>query len=67
MTDSTPEPILQVASGFLGAKHLFVAAEIGLFEKLAQGPMTLDELTQRTGIPRRTLRITPQRSDRSRR
>lgn len=58
MTDLTPEPILQVASGFLAAKHLFVAAEIGLFEKLAQGPMTLDELTQRTGIPRRTLRIT---------
>jgi hypothetical protein len=58
MTDLTPDPILQVASGFLAAKHLFVAAEMGLFEKLAKKPMTLDELTQRTGIPRRTLRIT---------
>lgn len=57
MTDLTPEPILQIASGFLAAKHLFVAGEIGLFEILAQGPMTLDELTRRTGIPRRTLRI----------
>ncbi|HLE63478.1 MAG TPA: methyltransferase [Pyrinomonadaceae bacterium] len=54
----SPEPILQIASGFLAAKHLFVAAEIGLFEKLAEGPLTLDELAQRTGLPRRTLRIT---------
>lgn len=58
MTDLTPEPIFQVASGFLAAKHLFVAVEVGLFEKLAQGPATLDQLAQRTGIPRRTLRIT---------
>ena len=58
MTDVTPEPILQIASGFLAAKHLFVASEIGLFEKLAEGPSTLDELTKRAGIPRRTLRIT---------
>lgn len=58
MTNLTPEPIIQIASGFLAAKHLFVAAEIGLFEKLAEGPLTLDELTQRTGVPRRSLRIT---------
>jgi len=53
-----PDPIFQVASGFLAAKHLFVAVEIGLFEKLSQGPATLQELVQRTGIPVRTLRIT---------
>jgi hypothetical protein len=58
LADLTPEPIFQVASGFLAAEHLFVAAEIGLFEKLAQGPATLEEMGQRTGIPRRTLRIT---------
>jgi phospholipid N-methyltransferase len=58
MSDLTPELILQVASGFLAAKHLFVAVEVGLFEKLAQGPATLDMLTERTGIPCRTLRIT---------
>jgi hypothetical protein len=58
MTELTPEPIFQVASGFMASKHLFVAVEIGLFEKLAQGPATLEELAQRTGIPRRTLRIT---------
>jgi len=58
MADLKPDPIFQVASGFLAAKHLFVAVEIGLFEKLSQGPATLQELGQRTGIPVRTLRIT---------
>jgi SAM-dependent methyltransferase len=57
MTDVTPEPIFQVASGFMAAKHLFVANEVGLFEQLADGPVTLDEIAERTGISRRRLRI----------
>lgn len=57
MASVTPDPILRVASGFMAAKHLFVANEVGLFEKLAEGPATLDELTQRAGLPRRTTRI----------
>src|SRR5262249_8954519 len=57
MADLKPDPIFQVASGFLAAKHLFVATEIGLFEKLAEGSATLEEIGQRTGIPLRTLRI----------
>ena len=55
--DVTPEPIFRVASGFMAAKHLFVANEVGLFEELAEGPATLDELARRSGVPRRTLRI----------
>ena len=51
----TPEPIFQVASGFMAAKHLFVANELGVFTHLAAGPATLDDLAQRVGIPRRTL------------
>jgi len=57
MADVTPEPIFQVASGFMAAKHVFVANEVGLFEQLANGPATLDELAERTGISRRRLRI----------
>jgi hypothetical protein len=57
MADVTPDPILQVASGFMAAKHLFVANEVGLFEQLAEGPATLDALAQRTGIPPCTLHI----------
>ena len=43
--------------GFMAAKHLFVANEIGVFENLAVAPATLDELAAKSGIPRRTLRI----------
>src|SRR4051812_42991251 len=57
MTDVTPDPIFQVASGFMAAKHLFVANEVGLFEQLADGPATLDELAGRTGVARPRLRI----------
>jgi ubiquinone/menaquinone biosynthesis C-methylase UbiE len=53
----TPDLIFQVANGFMAAKHLFVANEVGLFVALAASPGTLDDLAQRTGIPRRTLRI----------
>jgi len=52
MTDITPESIFQLASGFMAAKHLFVANEIGLFDKLASGPATLDTLAELTGIAR---------------
>ena len=57
MTNVTPDSIFQVASGFMASKHLFVANEVGLFEGLAEGPKTLDELSARTGIPQRTIRI----------
>ena len=42
MTDITPEPIFRVASGFMAAKHLFIANEIGLFDQLADGSASLD-------------------------
>jgi Dimerisation domain len=55
--DVTPEPIFRVASGFMAPKHLFVANEVGLFEELAEGPATLDELARRSGVRRCTLRM----------
>jgi hypothetical protein len=57
MREISPDPIMRVALGFMAAKHLFVASEIGVFETLAGGPASLDELAAATGIPRRTLRI----------
>lgn len=56
-TGVAPDNLFQIASGFMAAKHLFVANEVGLFEQLAGGPATLDELAERTGIARRRLRI----------
>jgi ubiquinone/menaquinone biosynthesis C-methylase UbiE len=58
MTAVTPEPIIKVATGFMAAKHLFVASEVGLFEALAAGPATIEELASRTGVPARTIGIT---------
>ncbi len=57
MSSVTPDSIFQVASGFMASKHLYVANEVGLFEHLAGEPITLDELSGRTGVPRRTIRI----------
>jgi SAM-dependent methyltransferase len=53
----TPDLILQIASGFMAAKHLFIANEVGLFDALASRPASLDDLAGRTGVPRRTMRI----------
>ena len=51
------QPILDVATGFMRAKHLFAASELGIFETLGERPASIDELAGRLGIPRRTIRI----------
>lgn len=56
-TGVSPDILFQIASGFMAAKHLFVANEVGLFAHLAGGPARLDNLAQRTGIARRRLRV----------
>ncbi len=53
----TTEPILKVALGFMAAKYLFAASEIGLFEALARGPANLEELANRIAVPLRTTGI----------
>ena len=53
----TPEPILKIATGFMAAKQLFAASEIGLFEALADGPAGLEELAGKTAVPPRTVGI----------
>ncbi len=54
----SPEPILRLASGFMAAKHLFAASELGVFEALAEAPATLEALAARTGLTPRAARIT---------
>ena len=53
----TPEPIMRIASGFMAAKHLFAASQLGLFEALAESPATLAALAARTGLTPRAARI----------
>lgn len=55
--DLTPEPIMRLASGFMAAKHLFAANELGLFEALGDSPSTLDGIAARTGLTSRAARI----------
>src|SRR5262249_27760609 len=57
MSDVTPESIMKVAVGFMAAKHLFVANEMGMFEMLARGSLTLEVLAERMVVPSRTTRI----------
>jgi hypothetical protein len=52
-----PDPIFQIASGFMAAKHLFVATEVGVFAGLAKGPRRLDELAEVTGVAQHRLRV----------
>jgi SAM-dependent methyltransferase len=55
--EPSPATIMELASGFMAAKHLFAANELGLFEALADAPATLDALAARTGLTRRAARI----------
>src|SRR5260370_33518760 len=57
MTTVTPDSIMQVASGFMASTHLFVAIAVGLFNGLAAGQPTLDDLSHRTGASRSTIAI----------
>ena len=56
-TEPNPATIMQLASGFMAAKHLFAANELGLFEAVADSPATLEGLAARTGLTRRAARI----------
>lgn len=56
-TNVDPGQIFQLATGFMVAKHLFAANELGLFEALADSPATLDGLAARCGLTPRTTRI----------
>jgi len=51
------EAVMRYATGFMASKHLFVASELGIFEHLADGPLTIDELAVKAEAPARTARI----------
>ncbi|GAA1337157.1 methyltransferase [Saccharothrix algeriensis] len=55
MTD--PTPLVAVATGFMAAKQLFAASELGVFSALALGPANSLELAERAELPERSARI----------
>src|SRR5688572_24189185 len=48
---------MQVLAHHMTAKYLFVAADLGVFEALAGGPVASEELRERLGVPGHRLRI----------
>jgi len=55
--ETSPELVMRLGTSFMVTKHLVAAAQAGLFEALGDRQLTLEELAQRAGIPRRTARI----------
>ncbi|MDQ6933587.1 MAG: acetylserotonin O-methyltransferase [Candidatus Eremiobacteraeota bacterium] len=56
-TQVTPEPIFQLASGFMASKLFFAANEAGVFEALSGGPKTVDAIAGDCGRPAWTVGI----------
>ncbi|GAA3850420.1 hypothetical protein GCM10022243_15370 [Saccharothrix violaceirubra] len=57
MTVPTPDRIVDIAIGYMGAKQLFAASRVGLFKALADGPRSAAELAATTGISEKFARI----------
>lgn len=53
---ATPERIVDIAIGFMGAKQLDAASRIGIFKALADGPRSVSELAAATGHSERQVR-----------
>ncbi|MFC6354708.1 methyltransferase [Luethyella okanaganae] len=54
---TTPERIVDIAIGYMGAKQLFAASRIGLFAAIADGARTVDEIAAATSVTPRMARI----------
>src|SRR5215831_9342976 len=52
----SPDRILQLGTGFFGAKAVLSAAELGLFTELAKGPLDAEALRVRLGLHARSAR-----------
>jgi O-methyltransferase/methyltransferase family protein len=53
--DLNPSPILQLARGFMGSKALLAAVKLGLFDALAGGPLTGEQLRQKLRLHARAI------------
>ncbi|MCW5252560.1 MULTISPECIES: methyltransferase dimerization domain-containing protein [unclassified Streptomyces] len=56
-TPATPERIVDIAIGYMGAKQLFAAARTGLFRALADGERDVAQLASETGLSEQMTRI----------
>ncbi|WP_149551520.1 methyltransferase [Streptomyces marokkonensis] len=56
-TSATPDRIVDIAIGYMGAKQLFAAARTGVFRALAEGERDVAGLATATGLSERMARI----------
>ncbi len=52
-----PDFLSEVGGLFMGCQMLFTSASVGLFEKLKDGPLTVDELADAAKLPRRSVSV----------
>ncbi len=57
MQPISPEPILRATTGFMAARLLGAAVELGVFDRLGSGSADQDELGRQIGVPPRRLHI----------
>jgi ubiquinone/menaquinone biosynthesis C-methylase UbiE len=53
----TPDPIFQLASGFMASKMFFAAGDLNLFTILGDGPATAEELAARADALAKNVRV----------
>lgn len=56
-TTPDAERIIEIATGYMAAKHLFESSRIGLFAALADGPRDAAGIAEATGVSARMARI----------
>ncbi|PZT77585.1 MULTISPECIES: methyltransferase [unclassified Streptomyces] len=56
-TPATPDRIVDIAIGYMGAKQLFAAARTGLFRALADGERDVAQIAAATGLSEKMSRI----------
>jgi hypothetical protein len=54
--DVSPDAIMELGFGYWGSKTLLTAVELGLFTKLANRPLSLDEVREGLGLHERSAR-----------
>src|SRR4051794_27433977 len=52
-----PDFFAEEGAAFMAAKFLCMGVEVGVFEKLADGPLGADELAAATVLPQRSVRV----------
>lgn len=52
-----PDFLTEIGGLFMASKMLYTACSVGLFEKLADGPLTEEQLAEATQLPRRSIHV----------